>query len=83
LQGARLQDANLQKVRLQYTNFQGAYLKNTNLRNVEDVDKAQFDENTILPDGTNWQPDIDMSRFTDPNHPNFWHISTRPAPTPK
>jgi len=27
---------------------------------------------TILPDGTIATRDTDMSRFTDPNHPNFW-----------
>lgn len=32
----------------------------------------QFDEKTILPDGNNWSPDVDMTRFTWRQHPDFW-----------
>ena len=26
----------------------------------------------ILPDGTHWTPETDMSRYTDHSHPDFW-----------
>jgi hypothetical protein len=37
-----------------------------------DLRDTQFDEETRLPDDTKWTPDADMSRFTDPKHPEFW-----------
>ena len=36
------------------------------------MDGAQFDEQTILPDGTNWTTQTVIARFTDPQHPYFW-----------
>jgi hypothetical protein len=66
LQGAHLGGANLQGVKLFNANLQGADLFNANLQG------ADFDENTTLPDGTNWTPNTDIARFTDPKHPDFW-----------
>lgn len=40
--------------------------------NLKGLQVAQFNTETILPDGTYWRSQTDMSRFTDPNHPNFW-----------
>ena len=45
--------------------LQGADLLGANLQG------ARFDY-TTLPDGTKWIPDTDMTRFTDPDHPDFW-----------
>jgi uncharacterized protein YjbI with pentapeptide repeats len=66
LQGASLEDTKLQEADLTMANLQGANLAGANLQN------AKFDEYTTLPDGTNWTPDTDMARFTDPDHPDFW-----------
>jgi hypothetical protein len=66
LQGAALSDAKLQKASLARANLQGASLLGANLQD------AEFNGGTTLPDGTNWTPDTDMTRFTDPDHPDFW-----------
>jgi len=83
LQGANLSGANLQNAwlsvcicgeppaNLQAANLSGANLSGANLEGTTLTD-ALLDENTILPDGTNWTPDTDIARFTDPMHPEFW-----------
>jgi len=38
------------------------------------IEGAQFDEDTILPDGTHWTPETDMTRFTNPKNPDFWRL---------
>jgi len=35
---------------------------------------------TILPDGTNWTHYTDMTRFTDPSHPDFWRSDDPKSP---
>jgi uncharacterized protein YjbI with pentapeptide repeats len=71
LQGAHLIAADLQRADLTDAMLQGAHFRYANLKQAI-VDPAQFDETTILPDGTNWSPNISLKRFTDPNHPDFW-----------
>lgn len=77
LAGADLQNANLQGAHLHNVNLVGAKLKGT-----------RFDEKTILPDSVRkskgrdadgryfydkyWSPDVDMTRYTNPEHPDFW-----------
>lgn len=39
-----------------------------------------MDADTILPDGSRWTPETDMTRFTDPNHPNFWRSDNPNSP---
>jgi hypothetical protein len=75
LEDAFLGNANLQNAYLARANLEGASLSGANLQgaNLNDI---IIDETTILSDGTNWTPDTDMTRFTDPNHPDFW----RPTP---
>jgi len=34
--------------------------------------KESIQTSAILPDGSKWTPDTDMTRYTDPNHPDFW-----------
>ena len=51
--------------------FRGAMLLNADFCNAVLV-QPTFDEHTTLPDGSNWTPDTDIERFTDPNHPFFW-----------
>lgn len=81
LQEARLEHANLQRAdlahaRLQGANLRGANLEGANLRKAHIDDSqfgfAKFNEDTILPDGTSWTPETDISRFTDPSHDDFW-----------
>ena len=62
-----LQQANLWQARLQ-----GATLALADLQ-VANLYGAEFDMETVLPDGTGWTPQTDMQRFTDPTHPGFWY----------
>lgn len=70
LQGADLEDANLQDVVLV---IEMVYWDNVQRKSeTRETLEAEFDETTILPDGTNWISDTNMERFTDPKHPDFW-----------
>jgi len=74
LRGANLQFANLtraqmDKARLERVNMEFANLTHAILKD------TSFDETTILPDGTKYDPELgleQLARFTDPNHPDFW-----------
>jgi uncharacterized protein YjbI with pentapeptide repeats len=71
MQNANLRDANLQGAALRKTMLQGADLTAANLTNAL-LTSAYFSTATVLPDGSTWTEDTDMSRFTDPTHPDFW-----------
>jgi hypothetical protein len=79
LHGARLREANLEGVQLHNANLEGARLREANLVGVE-FDHTRLNEATILPDGSNWTPDTDLRRFTDPHHPDFWRSDFRHSP---
>lgn len=85
LPGVSLAYANLQEVDLEYTNLQGAILWGTNLQG-SNAGLAKFDEETALPDDnldgkrSYWSSDTDMTRFTDPDHPNFWRSDDPMSP---
>lgn len=94
LQQARMQSisfiyANLENTDLSFAhlndavfgqvNLEGASLKEANMLNVM-LATAQFNTATVLPDGTNWTPDTDMSRFTNANHPQFWRSNNPNSP---
>lgn len=71
LKGARfnetkLENADLRDTDLQGTNFEKARLDGVNLRG------ARFDHETILPDGSHWHEQMDVTTFTDPSHPSYW-----------
>lgn len=70
LKGANLSFAKLQGANLNFTDLQGVDLSFANLQGAKDY--PTFDEETTLPDETKWTPGTDMTRFTDPEHPNFW-----------
>lgn len=83
LEKTLLEDANLEEAKLVGANLNNASLVGTNLKSVrlwfdgsEKASAAKFNEYTRLPDGTSWTPDTDMTRFTNPDHPDFW----RPEP---
>jgi len=72
LEGATLRETNLEEAILREANLQGADLIGANLKGAF-LDEAGLSENTTLSDGTKWTLDTDMARFTDPDHPDFWH----------
>ena len=81
--GADMQDvefvsANLRGVDLSFANLSGADLLNARLEGAL-LNNTIFDERTILPDGEGWALEEDLSRFTDPKHPQFRQIL--PTPT--
>lgn len=90
-----LHRANLSHASMFGTDLRGAVLWNANLRQVKHLDKATFDETTVLPDARplqddegntryddagrvifnkHWSPNIDMRRYTDPQHPDYWSV---------
>jgi hypothetical protein len=79
LQGTSLWYANLQNADLRATLLEGASLFEVNLQGA-DLEEAQFGPDTILPDNTPWTPSTDLTRFTDPNHPNFWRSINPQSP---
>jgi uncharacterized protein YjbI with pentapeptide repeats len=79
--GANLFEAKLYRVdfheaRLCDANFTGAHLEGARMENADlraaTFDGAILDGLTILPDGSAWTPDTDLTRFTNPAHPDFW-----------
>jgi len=79
LQEAVMREVNLQEASLFHANLHRTNLSDANLQYSNLVD-AQFDETTILPDGSHWTPDTDLTRFTDPNHTNFWRSDNPDSP---
>lgn len=71
LESAYLREANLQNVDLRGANLQSTDLRGANLQGT-DLDGTQFNEKTNLPNNSKWGPETDMTRFTDPQHPDFW-----------
>jgi hypothetical protein len=68
---ANFHDALLNQADLRGTHLEGAYLVNADLREAR-LEGAIVDELTKLPDGSAWSPDVDLARFTNPAHPQFW-----------
>lgn len=67
----KLVKADLGSANLKGANLHGTILKGANLFNAN-LDDARFTNNTVLPDGTHWTPDTDLTRFTDSSHTNYW-----------
>ncbi len=76
---AFLVNTNLREARLGGANLEGAKLWGANLQGA-DLEDVKFNERTILPDKSIWAPGTDMSRFTDPNHPDFWRSDDPASP---
>ena len=64
-EGAKLYRVNFESTDLVETRLQGADMRNANMKHANLW-------NAILPDSTRWTAETDMTRYTDPNHPNFW-----------
>ncbi len=85
LQQAKLWQTDLQEAVLYRANLCGTELFKANLKGAK-LEYATFDGTTVLPDAKYiklddngkaiydkyWTPETDMSRYTDPDHPEFW-----------
>lgn len=67
---ARLNECNFDGTILEDVDFSGAYLIHCKFPNLTPL-TMMFGKLT-LPDGTLWDDSTDMTRFTDPSHPEFW-----------
>lgn len=72
---ARLTGVSLRNADLRLCNFENTNLYKSDLTNTK-IASNLWNENTVLPDGKNWHPDEDLSRFTDPTHINYWDPSS-------
>lgn len=77
---AKLSYANLAGTSIYQVDFRGAHLGHTNLQAAKEIHSAIFDEQTTLPDGTMWTPETGLTRFTDPDHPQFWRSDNPASP---
>lgn len=76
LQGTVLWAANLESAKFEGANLKGANFIDANLKGANFRD-ALFDNNTLLPDKSRYEPDKhkeQLDRFTDPKHPDFWKL---------
>lgn len=64
-------DAKLCEADMRGAHVEGASFTNADLRGANLTD-AVFDALTVLPDGSTWSEGIDLTRFTNPAHPQFW-----------
>jgi len=94
LSGADLRNATLIEANLQFSNLQNATLRRTDLERAQlfgcdltganlvaaDLTDTLLNDSTILPDGSNWSPDVDMARFTSSSHPDFWRSTDPDSP---
>jgi len=75
LHWAVLRNTDLSEADLRGADLQGADLENANLdgANLEGADMRKVHiAGAVLPDGSVWSPNINLRRFTDPSHPDFW-----------
>jgi hypothetical protein len=79
LEGASLWKTHLEAADLTFAHLEGADLALANLKGA-DLRDATFDARTILPDESRWTPDTDLSRFTNPQHPDFWRSDDPDSP---
>jgi hypothetical protein len=66
LRGAVLELADLSQASLREADLRGANLTNAILTDALGLDEADFDADTILPDGSPWSRGVDLTRFTKP-----------------
>lgn len=85
LRGAKLNYAILNEAELHGANLSRAVLRQADLSGAQ-LDTTIFSRETVMPDAQRvskdengnpvydkyWTPDADMSRYTNPNHPDFW-----------
>jgi uncharacterized protein YjbI with pentapeptide repeats len=71
LSRANLNATDLSDADLSGADLSEAFLSDANLRGAK-LARVIFSETTTLPDGSAWSDTIDMDRFTDPEHKDFW-----------
>ena len=64
--------ADLQSACVRGADLRGANLNDANLIDTHFDDDTLLNTETILPDNTYWEEGTDISRYTNPTHPNFW-----------
>lgn len=79
LVNAHLRYSDMENAILDGADLRGAYLGRANLKGAS-LNNIKLDENTMLPHGFNWSPEIDLGMFTDPNHPSFWRSKEPSSP---
>jgi hypothetical protein len=79
LRGTVLTGANLRHADLVAAKLDGALLSEVDLTHCK-LDRALFSDRTQLPDKSNWSPGVDMRRFTDPQHPQYWRSAMPESP---
>lgn len=73
LSSANLQGADLEGAYFMHdVNLAGADLLFANLTRLSGINKAYFDPNTTLPDGRKWSAIVDLDRYVNPNHEDFF-----------
>jgi uncharacterized protein YjbI with pentapeptide repeats len=86
LENAYLGFAQMEQTDLQEAHLENASLWCASLRDAKNIETAIFNEKTALPDAEYlgraeddrhiydkyWTLDTDMTRYTNPKHPNFW-----------
>lgn len=82
LSRADLRGADLYRADLREANLTGARLEGADLRGADltgaDLSAARFDPTTVLPDGNTWSAEVDLGRFTQPDHPDYWRYVRPP-----
>lgn len=79
LRNANLAITNLTGADLIAADLRGANLQEATIEGVLWYHENQ--EGALLPDGSRWTPESDLSRFTDPTHPEFWRSTDEKSPT--
>lgn len=64
---------------LREAQLEGADLRDADLTNALLTD-AKFSIQTFLPDRTYWTPDIDLGKYTDPSHLDYWRSTDTKSP---
>ncbi len=77
LQGTHLQGARLGEVNLKHANLENAIFDTSTILPdaqllVDENGEVQRDENGKRLYNNYWTPETDMSRYTNPDHPDFW-----------
>jgi uncharacterized protein YjbI with pentapeptide repeats len=71
LSGSDLSDIHLEWADFSHADLSSAFFSFSSVIGV-DFTGASFDRHTRLPDDSDWTEDVDMTRFTNPFHPDFW-----------
>lgn len=76
MQNADLSSAELHSTNLVWADLSGADLREANMQWSimlwANFTHTQFNNKTILPDQSNWTSGMELGRYTDNKHPEFW-----------